>query len=466
MKSLLLIAVSCVLFSVCYGSFCSSPVTKKVSCRVKNGTETYTKMVPRLCTRKWSSSTQGGNSAPVNCGTEARIKIRPKFVTTYKSVTEMQYRCCPGFSGSNCDMECFNCTMLDRMERRLRSVEDILRSVEDDDSGSSNSTTSRDRWLNRRQIRPGRPDKSHVHGVSLPGSRLAKTSRTTSGVARRPFSGYHDIRGSRTYERERIPTTTSRSSRNETGGSHGPLTGRRCSCPPGADGAPGPAGQPGLTGIPGLPGRDGVDGLPGASGLQGPPGAAGSTGEAGKEGLPGLPGIPGPGGQRGSPGIPGLNGEAGSAGEPGKTGESGIDGAPGLPGQNGEQGQPGFDGLPGTAGPVGPMGPPGLPGPPGPPGPSGSTGSSKTIRRDKAASGYLREGSGDPLFQDDEDDEVNGLAGAPGPSGPAGLQGPAGEKGEQGLPGPPGPKGDGGYGGNGTNIFEDFSGSFIICPCF
>jgi len=54
-----------------FRSFCSQPVTKKVSCRVKNGTETYTKMVPRLCKRNWSS-TPGGNPAPVNCGTEPR----------------------------------------------------------------------------------------------------------------------------------------------------------------------------------------------------------------------------------------------------------------------------------------------------------------------------------------------------------------------------------------------------------
>lgn len=52
------------------------------------------------------------------------------------------------------------------MEQRLRSVEDILRGVGDGDSPRFNSTMGRHRWLNRRQIRPGRPDKSHVPGVS------------------------------------------------------------------------------------------------------------------------------------------------------------------------------------------------------------------------------------------------------------------------------------------------------------
>lgn len=34
----------------------------------------------------------------------------------------------------------------------------------------------------------------------------------------------------------------SRSTRNETSGTSGPFLGRRCSCPPGANGPPGPAG--------------------------------------------------------------------------------------------------------------------------------------------------------------------------------------------------------------------------------
>lgn len=33
-----------------------------------------------------------------------RVKERPKLVTTYKQITEMQYRCCPGYFGENCDM--------------------------------------------------------------------------------------------------------------------------------------------------------------------------------------------------------------------------------------------------------------------------------------------------------------------------------------------------------------------------
>ena len=40
----------------------------------------------------------------VNFLTLFRVKERPKLVTTYKQITEMQYRCCPGYFGENCDM--------------------------------------------------------------------------------------------------------------------------------------------------------------------------------------------------------------------------------------------------------------------------------------------------------------------------------------------------------------------------
>ena len=75
-------------------------------------------MVPRPCNRRWP------NNNEVNCGMEAyvvfenllsmrlyynfkfarRIKERPKLVTTFKTITELQYRCCPGYFGENCDM--------------------------------------------------------------------------------------------------------------------------------------------------------------------------------------------------------------------------------------------------------------------------------------------------------------------------------------------------------------------------
>jgi hypothetical protein len=109
----------------------------------------------------------------------------------------MQYRCCPGFFGENCDMgklknldfifhvhkpqeicwkyfillffcwfgqinkpECFNCTTLERMERRLRTVEETIR--------GGNGNYSQAGPHQRPFIRPGRPDMSHVTGTTGP----------------------------------------------------------------------------------------------------------------------------------------------------------------------------------------------------------------------------------------------------------------------------------------------------------
>lgn len=47
--------------------FCRQPVTRTVSCKVRNGPEAFTKMVPRPCNRRWP------NNNEVNCGMEAYV---------------------------------------------------------------------------------------------------------------------------------------------------------------------------------------------------------------------------------------------------------------------------------------------------------------------------------------------------------------------------------------------------------
>ena len=58
-------------------------------------------------------------------------------------------------------LECFNCTTLERMERRLRTVEESLRN-------GNGSSFSRVGPTQRAFIRPGRPDMSHVSGSTGP----------------------------------------------------------------------------------------------------------------------------------------------------------------------------------------------------------------------------------------------------------------------------------------------------------
>ncbi|XP_059352725.1 collagen alpha-1(V) chain-like isoform X2 [Daphnia carinata] len=438
---------TCLLVSTCSGDFCPQPVTRTVSCKVKNGTETYTKMVPRLCKRNWppsqqgSSSSQSSNGTPqhVNCGMEPRVKERPRLVTTYKQITEMQYRCCPGFFGENCDMECFNCTTLERMERRLRTVEETIR-------GGNGNYSSYAGPHQRSFIRPGRPDMSHVtttpRGAAPNGSTHMR--RPAVGMTRRPFR-----KPDAALERN---GPAQQGSSDVSAGVRAPQQ-TRCNCPAGPPGQAGPQGPVGLTGIPGLPGRNGVDGTTGAPGSPGLEGQPGQNGSPGIDGLPGLPGNPGPQGLTGLPGLPGLKGETGPPGLTGERGAPGLDGIPGTPGLPGESGLQGIDGVPGAPGPVGPAGPAGPPGLPGPPGPPGLSSYSRTNSRD---------GSG--LDDDDVPTRV-GLPGPPGPPGPpgaigaAGPSGERGEKGEAGDSGATGPRGQrGDKGAKGERGFDGVRG--------
>uniref|UniRef100_A0A8C0GXD1 Collagen type XXVI alpha 1 chain n=1 Tax=Chelonoidis abingdonii TaxID=106734 RepID=A0A8C0GXD1_CHEAB len=52
-----------------------------------------------------------------------RTLIRPTYKMSYRTVTTLEWRCCPGFTGSNCEEECMNCTRLTDMTERLNTLE-------------------------------------------------------------------------------------------------------------------------------------------------------------------------------------------------------------------------------------------------------------------------------------------------------------------------------------------------------
>uniref|UniRef100_A0A6I8PEJ5 EMI domain-containing protein n=1 Tax=Ornithorhynchus anatinus TaxID=9258 RepID=A0A6I8PEJ5_ORNAN len=52
-----------------------------------------------------------------------RTLIRPTYRVSYRTVTALEWRCCPGFAGSSCEEECMNCTHLSSMSERLATLE-------------------------------------------------------------------------------------------------------------------------------------------------------------------------------------------------------------------------------------------------------------------------------------------------------------------------------------------------------
>ncbi|XP_030041870.1 collagen alpha-1(XXVI) chain [Microcaecilia unicolor] len=344
-------------------NWCQYTVTKTVSCQVQNGSETVIQRVYQSC--RW----------PGPCANLLRTLLRPVYKISYRTVTTLEWRCCPGFTGSNCEQECMNCTKLTDMAERLNTIEAKILLLE----AAEKQPSENDLPMTRTTVTWNDDFLPDAIPLRNPGTILKKAIRPL-----RP-------KGDRGTEEHLIPL-----------------------------GIPGLTGPPGLPGIPGPKGDRGEMGERGPSGPQGLPGLQGPRGLPGEKGIQGSPGLPGP------PGAPGLpqpyqqgvlyslqpsnereNGEphlastitdtilAGLPGPRGPTGPIGLPGLPGAPGPNG------------PAGPVGPPGPPGIPGPPGFRGPKGDRGS-----------------SGEP-----------GPAGQQGPQGLPGKPGKTGEDGDKGVEG-------------------------------
>ncbi|XP_010185593.1 PREDICTED: collagen alpha-1(XXVI) chain, partial [Mesitornis unicolor] len=73
--------------------WCHYTVTRTVSCQVQNGSETVIQRVYQSC--RW----------PGPCANlvSYRTLIRPMYKMSYRTVTTLEWRCCPGFTGSNCE---------------------------------------------------------------------------------------------------------------------------------------------------------------------------------------------------------------------------------------------------------------------------------------------------------------------------------------------------------------------------
>ncbi|XP_030910960.1 collagen alpha-1(XXVI) chain isoform X5 [Melopsittacus undulatus] len=390
--------------------WCHYTVTRTVSCQVQNGSETVIQRVYQSC--RW----------PGPCANlvSYRTLIRPTYKMSYRTVTTLEWRCCPGFTGSNCEEgssgrqhgsfpnqdQCMNCTRLADMTERLNTLEAKILLLEEAERSpplennlpiTGTTATWYDDLL---------PD---AFPLLNPGTVLRKTV------------GPVEPKGHRGAQEQLIPQGL-----------------------PGQVGPPGPVGP---TGLPGPPGPKGEKGQPGERGPAGPPGLLGPQGPRGLPGETGIPGPPGPPGPPATPSLP-LTFQQGvlyslqptaekeirnikrrpEAKLPRAVAEAaatkitcchfkmhGSDGEPQLASTVIDTIMAGLPGPRGAPGPVGPPGPPGASGPKGPPGPVGVPGS-------------------------------QGLPGSPGQPGPKGSKGDRGERGEPGKKGEEGDKGADGEG--------------------
>ncbi|KAF3850822.1 hypothetical protein F7725_012594 [Dissostichus mawsoni] len=350
-------------------NWCPHTVTKTVTCQGQNGT--VLQRVYQTC--RWPQGCTGGSY---------RTVVRPSYKVVYRTVTSLEWKCCPGFSGAAC-------------------VEDAGSQLVAQEAVRKPST------LRRPPARTGEPISSCLNCSRI----TALTDRLSSLEAK--------------VQLLTVPASVSQRPPQVKGG-----TAPEASLLIGAVQAQGAPGEQGPTGPQGEKGRDGLSGREGKQGSRGLPGPSGPRGEAGTRG------------PSGAPGFKGSSGPAGPRGPSGPSGERGLSGPPGPPGPpapasahipepdqsrrkdpfysntfHDSRGLP----VPGPQGPPGPVGPPGPRGPVGPPGPSGQNIHHCVFN-----------------LLPDSIQGKNGASGALGPVGPKGERGergPLGYQGERGFRG-------------------------------
>ncbi|XP_032808960.2 EMILIN-1-like [Petromyzon marinus] len=79
-------------------NWCARHVTRNVSCAVLNGSHSHVRAEPQRC--RWGQDNcPGGRTTYLY-----RAYLTPVYKVGYKSVTELKWSCCPGFSGSDCEV--------------------------------------------------------------------------------------------------------------------------------------------------------------------------------------------------------------------------------------------------------------------------------------------------------------------------------------------------------------------------
>ncbi|XP_049325031.1 collagen alpha-1(XXVI) chain [Astyanax mexicanus] len=243
------------------------------------------------------------------------LVVRPSYRVSYRLVTSLEWRCCPGFHGDDCREECLNCT-------NMMSLRDAGLSPLRSFNYSAEKTT-------HNEVDGSRPSLVTLYSIGRPGLRGPPGPAGLPGVTGRPGpkgepgvtgkTGLTGLKGERGPPGPpgHSPFSTDRDEFTLTARQHGQCENTHIINDDGSlpiyygqrilFGAPGPSGPPGPPGPTGPQGLPGVPGQNGGSGFLGRPGLKGSKGDAGEQGPPGVAGRPG---RQGAPGQKGDSGDS------------------------------------------------------------------------------------------------------------------------------------------------------------
>ncbi|XP_063051675.1 EMI domain-containing protein 1 isoform X2 [Engraulis encrasicolus] len=318
-------------------NWCPHTVTKTVTCHVHNGT--VFQRVYQTC--RWPQGCTGGSY---------RTVVRPSYKVVYRTVSSLEWKCCPGFTGANCETASGNQLPAQEAVRKQNLV-----------TKSPPQAGETQRCQNCSQ-------------VTVLSDRL-KTLEAKVQLLSSPASSSDQLQGKGPAQPKGPPSDSPLTGKPGARGPPGPKGDAGLRGPAGAPGSQGTSGPAGPRGPPGLPGERGLPGPPGppgpptqtdighskdlllsnafpdqrstAQGPQGPQGPVGPVGPPGPVGPVGPPGRIGPNGNPGAPGPQGAVGPKGAPGEKGPLGNPGDRGFKGDPGERGLKGEPGEKGLPG-----------------------------------------------------------------------------------------------------------------------
>ncbi|XP_016120078.1 collagen alpha-1(XXVI) chain-like [Sinocyclocheilus grahami] len=237
-------------------NWCQYTVQKTVSCQTQNGTETVVQRLFQSC--RWPG--------PCPNLISYRTLVRPMYRVTYRKITSLEWRCCPGFHGEDC-----------------------------------------------REGPRGQPGPAGLPGPPGPPGPLGKIgfSGKPGPVGTRGPQGLQGPQGERG-----LPGPPGPTGHFSIRGDVFTLTAKQHAQYEDSDfaayrdlqaflGPPGPFGPPGPPGPAGPPGHPGVPGKIAALSFAGTPGDRGPKGDPGERGPPGITG------KQGQPGVPGPKGEPG-----------------------------------------------------------------------------------------------------------------------------------------------------------